>query len=108
MASVQISRDAILSQRVLSKEQVRPPAGLPRFSRDFTTRKIGRAHRPPTGLCLVKKLEGEVKNMQEQKPLEENMSFEAFGLRPEILRAVAEKKYTTPTPIQEKAIPIVL
>ena len=56
VSSVQISRDAILSQRVLSKEQVRPPAGLPRFSRDFTTRKIGRAHRPPTGLCLVKKL----------------------------------------------------
>ena len=46
--------------------------------------------------------------MQEQKPLEENVTFEAFGLRPEILRAVAEKKYTTPTPIQEKAIPIVL
>jgi ATP-dependent RNA helicase RhlE len=36
------------------------------------------------------------------------MSFEAFGLRPEILRAVAEKNYTVPTPIQEKAIPFVL
>ncbi|OYV68195.1 MAG: DEAD/DEAH box helicase, partial [Deltaproteobacteria bacterium 21-66-5] len=36
------------------------------------------------------------------------MSFEEFGLRPEILRAVAEKNYTIPTPIQEKAIPIVL
>ena len=38
----------------------------------------------------------------------EKKSFEEFGLRPEILRAVAEKKYTIPTPIQEKAIPIVL
>jgi ATP-dependent RNA helicase RhlE len=36
------------------------------------------------------------------------MSFEAFGLRPEILRAVAEKNYTFPTPIQAKAIPFVL
>ncbi len=35
-------------------------------------------------------------------------SFESFGLCPEILRAVAEKSYTRPTPIQEKAIPIVL
>ncbi len=35
-------------------------------------------------------------------------SFESFELNPEILRAVAEKNYTTPTPIQEKAIPIVL
>ncbi|MGE5698721.1 MAG: DEAD/DEAH box helicase, partial [Deltaproteobacteria bacterium] len=36
------------------------------------------------------------------------MSFETFGLRPEILRAVAEKNYTVPTPIQVKAIPCVL
>src|SRR5512142_2965615 len=46
--------------------------------------------------------------MQTEHPLEKKSSFEAFGLRPEILRAVAEKKYTTPTPIQEQAIPIVL
>ena len=46
--------------------------------------------------------------MQTEPLLEKKMSFEEFGLRPEILRAVAEKKYTIPTPIQEKAIPIVL
>ena len=46
--------------------------------------------------------------MQTEQLLEKKMSFEEFGLRPEILRAVAEKKYTIPTPIQEKAIPIVL
>jgi ATP-dependent RNA helicase RhlE len=46
--------------------------------------------------------------MAEQRTLQERKSFEAFGLRPEILRAVAEKNYTTPTPIQEKAIPFVL
>ncbi|MBE0569872.1 MAG: DEAD/DEAH box helicase, partial [Deltaproteobacteria bacterium] len=45
---------------------------------------------------------------KEQQPLEKNQSFESFGLRPEILRAVTEKKYSTPTPIQEKAIPLVL
>jgi len=36
------------------------------------------------------------------------MSFETFGLCPEILRAVKAKSYKTPTPIQEKAIPHVL
>jgi ATP-dependent RNA helicase RhlE len=35
-------------------------------------------------------------------------SFEELGLRPEILRAVAESGYTTPTPIQSQAIPVVL
>ncbi|MGZ8460058.1 MAG: DEAD/DEAH box helicase [Candidatus Deferrimicrobiaceae bacterium] len=46
--------------------------------------------------------------MAEQKAFKERNPFEAFGLRPELLRAVAEKNYTTPTPIQEKAIPFVL
>ncbi|HVF63276.1 MAG TPA: DEAD/DEAH box helicase [Casimicrobiaceae bacterium] len=35
-------------------------------------------------------------------------SFAELGLAPEILRAVAEAGYTTPTPIQTQAIPIVL
>ena len=59
-------------------------------------------------LCLVKKTSGEEKNMAEQRTTQARKSFEAFGLRPELLRAVAEKNYTTPTPIQEKAIPFVL
>jgi len=46
--------------------------------------------------------------MQNQRTSEEGNSFEAFGLGPEILRAVAEENYTAPTPIQEKAIPHVL
>ena len=46
--------------------------------------------------------------MQERRTSEEKSLFQPFGLRPEILRAVAEKKYTSPTPIQEKAIPLVL
>ena len=36
------------------------------------------------------------------------MSFNDLGLTPELLRAVAEKGYTTPTPIQRAAIPGVL
>jgi ATP-dependent RNA helicase RhlE len=36
------------------------------------------------------------------------MSFETLGLKPELLRAVADKGYTVPTPIQAQAIPAVL
>jgi len=36
------------------------------------------------------------------------MSFSDLGLKPELSRAVAEKGYTTPTPIQRAAIPAVL
>jgi ATP-dependent RNA helicase RhlE len=35
------------------------------------------------------------------------LTFDHFGLSPEILRAVGEQGYTTPTPIQEQAIPLV-
>jgi ATP-dependent RNA helicase RhlE len=34
--------------------------------------------------------------------------FAELGLRPEILRAIAEAGYTTPTPIQAQAIPLIL
>ncbi len=37
-----------------------------------------------------------------------DMSFAELGLKPEILRAIEEVGYTTPTPIQAQAIPIVL
>ncbi len=36
------------------------------------------------------------------------MSFESLGLSATVLQAVADKGYSTPTPIQEKAIPILL
>ncbi len=36
------------------------------------------------------------------------MGFEELGLSDELLRAISEKGYGTPTPIQEKAIPAVL
>jgi ATP-dependent RNA helicase RhlE len=36
------------------------------------------------------------------------MSFDALGLAPEFLRAVADQGYTEPTPVQAEAIPLVL
>ena len=36
------------------------------------------------------------------------MSFASLGLAPDLVRAVAEHGYTTPTPIQTQAIPLVL
>ncbi len=36
------------------------------------------------------------------------MTFETLGLSPALLRALAESNYTTPTPIQMQAIPLVL
>ena len=36
------------------------------------------------------------------------MSFSSLGLRPELVRAVADKGYDAPTPIQAQAIPLVL
>src|SRR5690625_4983172 len=35
-------------------------------------------------------------------------SFSDFGLHPDILRAIAETGYTTPTPIQAQALPVVM
>ncbi|MFI5225920.1 MAG: DEAD/DEAH box helicase [Candidatus Limnocylindrales bacterium] len=36
------------------------------------------------------------------------MSFDGLGLSPELLRAVADQGYEIPTPVQERAIPLVL
>ena len=36
------------------------------------------------------------------------MRFDELGLAPELLRAVSDQAYTTPTPIQAQAIPVVL
>ena len=33
------------------------------------------------------------------------MSFQSLGLKAELVRAVSEKGYSTPTPIQQQAIP---
>ena len=36
------------------------------------------------------------------------MSFNNYGLSVELLRAIGEQGYTEPTPIQHKAIPVIL
>ena len=36
------------------------------------------------------------------------MSFDTLGLSADLLRTVAEEGYTEPTPVQERAIPLVL
>ena len=36
------------------------------------------------------------------------MQFSDLGLSPDILRAIADSGYTTPTPIQAQAVPVVL
>ena len=36
------------------------------------------------------------------------MSFSNLGLCAELLRAIKEEGYTTPTPIQAKSIPVIL
>ena len=46
--------------------------------------------------------------MTEHSALEAANTFEELNLAPELLRAVTEMGYTTPTPIQREAIPLVL
>ncbi len=41
-------------------------------------------------------------------PRSHRLTFETLGLSPDLLRAVAEEGYTTPTPVQIQAIPLVL
>ena len=36
------------------------------------------------------------------------MSFKSYGLSAELLRAINDQGYTNPTPIQQKAIPLIL
>ncbi|MEO5902382.1 MAG: ATP-dependent helicase, partial [Gemmatimonadaceae bacterium] len=36
------------------------------------------------------------------------MAFDELGLMPELLEAVKDAGYSTPTPIQQKAIPLAL
>src|SRR5262245_51839586 len=43
-----------------------------------------------------------------EEPAPDSMNFSDLGLSPDVLRAVADSGYTTPTPIQAQAIPVVL
>ena len=41
-------------------------------------------------------------------PIEETVDFAALGLAPALLKAIVDTGYTTPTPIQAKAIPLAM
>ncbi|ANH73100.1 MULTISPECIES: DEAD/DEAH box helicase [Ralstonia] len=42
-----------------------------------------------------------------EAPATESVTFDSFGLHPDVLRALTESGYTKPTPIQAAAIPVV-
>jgi len=46
--------------------------------------------------------------LKPRKNLGYYMSFDEFGLRAELLKAVKFKGYTAPTPIQARVIPVIL
>src|SRR5437016_11743873 len=52
--------------------------------------------------------EFQTENVSSSQSPTDSTRFEDLGLAPEVLRAVAESGYTTPTPIQAKGIPHVL
>ncbi len=43
-----------------------------------------------------------------KNPAFQNLGFDSLGLAPELLKALTESGYTTPTPIQAQAIPVAL
>jgi superfamily II DNA/RNA helicase len=49
-----------------------------------------------------------MQNQQDEGKYSHSMTFESLGLGPDVLRATSDAGYTTPTPIQETAIPYVL
>ena len=59
------------------------------------------AAEPSTGITQPSPVDG-------ADATDELPSFEALGLAPEVLQAVTEAGYTTPTPIQRQAIPIAM
>jgi superfamily II DNA/RNA helicase len=68
------------------------------------------AHEPSAELDaagLPASVESEPRNSAPE-PEPEHNGFEALGLSPEVVRAVTEKGYRTPTPIQAQAIPSIL
>ncbi len=47
-------------------------------------------------------------SLTNNKLMTETVNFDALGLAPELLKALAESGYTSPTPIQAQAIPVAL
>ena len=47
-------------------------------------------------------------SLDSENPVAKTLGFENLGLAPELLKALTESGYTTPTPIQSQAIPVAL
>ncbi len=57
---------------------------------------------------MTKNTEAEVAIKSVATPIEETVDFAALGLAPDLLKAIVDTGYTTPTPIQAKAIPLAM
>ena len=57
---------------------------------------------------MTKNTEAEVAIKSVVTPIEETVDFAALGLAPALLKAIIDTGYTTPTPIQAKAIPLAM
>ena len=57
---------------------------------------------------MSKNTEAEMATPIEEAIVETNVDFAALGLAPALLKAIVETGYTTPTPIQAKAIPLAM
>lgn len=53
-------------------------------------------------------MQGEKQGAKEEEEEEDEIGFEEMGLDPRLLRAIAKRKLLKPTPIQTKAIPLIL
>jgi len=66
---------------------------------------------PPIPVCIPTSFSLRLAFLIERQAVciqKENMSFASLGLSAELVRAVTERGYTEPTPIQAQAIPVVL
>ena len=57
---------------------------------------------------MTESIEKAVSSDADTETTKDIVRFDQLGLRPEILRAIVEQGYETPTPIQAQAIPVVL
>ena len=62
----------------------------------------------PTSAMDTNAVEIETPNTKDVSSTTHNLSFSTLGLDSRLLQAIAEENFSSPTPIQEKAIPIAL
>ncbi|WFD32156.1 RNA helicase [Malassezia sp. CBS 17886] len=65
-------------------------------------------HNVHAGAAVAKRAQGKTKTKQASGIVSGGGSFQSMGLHPSLLRALLLRGFTTPTPIQRRAIPAVL